>query len=161
MNLLTVWDWDGELWNGVESYLIGENEAYKISILVFFCIYKQGAREIQSAKRDLAKHQYRIRILCLDYLATLSKEWIDFLRTKTHRMIKEDKLVCHCNLTLFWMTQFGLLCCALSGSSKTSWKSLKSVAEICEFSGHTSTLLAYKFANDYKKYMVCVLNEVT
>ena len=71
MNLLRVWGWEGELLNGVESYLIGENEAYKISILVFFCIYKQGAREIQSAKRYLAKHQYRIRILCLDYLATL------------------------------------------------------------------------------------------
>ena len=74
MNLLAVWDWEGELLNSVESYLIRENEAYKISILVFFCIYKQGAREIQSAKCDLAKHQYRIRILCLDYLATLSKE---------------------------------------------------------------------------------------
>ena len=145
----------------IELYLIGENEAYKISILVFFCIYKQGAWEIQSAKRDLAKHQYRIRILCLDYLATLSKKWIDFLRTKTHRMIKVDNLVFHCNLTLFWMTQFGLLCCALSGSSNTSWKSLKSVAEICEFSGHTSTLLAYKYANDDKMYMVYVLNEVT
>ena len=161
MNLLTVWDWDGELWNGVESYLIGENEAYKISILVFFCIYKQGAWEIQSAKRDLAKHQYRIRILCLDYLATLSKELIDFQRTKTHRLIKEENLVFHRNLTLFWMTQFGLLCCALSGSSNTSWKSLKSVAEICEFSGHTSTLLAYKYANDHKMYIVYVLNEVT
>ena len=73
MNLLTVWDWAGELLNSVDSYLIGENEAYKISILVFFCIYKQGAREIQSAKRDLAKHQYRIRILCLYYLAPLQK----------------------------------------------------------------------------------------
>ena len=59
------------------------------------------------------------------------------------------------------MTQFGLLCCALSGSSNTSWKSLKSVAEICEFSGHTSTLLAYKYANDDNMYMVYALNEVT
>ena len=117
-NLLIFWL--SKLLNSIELYLIGENEAYKISILVFFCIYKQCAREIQSAKRDLAKHQYRIRILCLDYLATLSKELIDFQRTKTHRLIKEENLVFHRNLTLFWMTQFGLLCCALSGSSKTS-----------------------------------------
>ena len=85
-NLLIFWK--SKLLNIIELYLIGENEAYEISILVFFCIYKQGPREIQSAKRDFTKHQYRIRILCLDYLATLSKEWISFLRPETHRMIK-------------------------------------------------------------------------